>query len=39
MSDASNMTKIMASHGAQHMVATDQNIFVLSACGLQQAPL
>jgi len=37
--DAGGGTKIMASHGAKHMAADAQNIYVLSACGLQQAPL
>ena len=32
-------TKIMATHGVKRMVATSTDIYVLSACGLQQAPL
>lgn len=31
--------KIMATHGVKRIVATDTDIYVLSACGLQQAPL
>jgi hypothetical protein len=31
--------KIMATHGAKRMIATATDIYVLSACGLQQAPL
>jgi hypothetical protein len=32
-------TKIMATHGVKHLAATSTDVYVLSACGLQQAGL
>lgn len=38
-SDGGAKTKIMATHGVKHLAATGTDVYVLSACGLQQAGL